>query len=132
MEVREAHQQVEVEGHRKLVEDGHSMLPRALYRFVKDEQDLEQDRVAEKQQDLKSVKLSETNNHPDGVDPPSEHQDLPVHSHPCLQALISDYRPIALCEGGSDQLPSSLPVDNFDQSERGNAADGQEGKGHDR
>jgi hypothetical protein len=108
------------------------MLPSAVYRFVKDEEDLEEDRVAEEQQDLESVELSETNNHPDGVDPPCEHQDLPVHSHPCLQALVSDYCPIALCEGGSDQLSPSLFEDYFDQSERGEATGGQEGKGHDR
>jgi hypothetical protein len=46
MEIREAHQQVEVESHSQLIKDGHFMLPRAFYRFVKDEQDLELDRVA--------------------------------------------------------------------------------------
>lgn len=40
MEICQAHQQVEVERYRELVEDGHYMLPLAIQRFVKNEHDL--------------------------------------------------------------------------------------------
>jgi hypothetical protein len=132
MEIREAHQQVEVESHRQLVEDGHSMLPRAFYRFVKDQKNLEHYRVAEEQQYLKCVQISQNDDYANGVDPPNENQGFPVHSHPCLQPLVSDDRPIALCESGSDKLPPSLTVGETYQNKRGDAAYTHEAIRHDR
>ena len=130
MEIRETHQQVQIEGHRQLVKDGHSMLSRAFYRFVKDEKDLERYWVAEEQQYLQGVQISKNDDNGDGVDPPKENQGFPVHSHPWLQHLVFDYRSIALCEAGTDQLPLLLTVGETDQNKRRDPTYYQEAEGH--